>query len=164
LKQGLNVLEAGIDLNFRKNEMIASKEQSSGAHENGVQQERRDTSSLKICLQYNVDLIPIDPWRFVLFWRGIAEEVFANFRFDFQILNENELECFGFYMEFPNSVDRVEVGEGHKFRHALKKAFASLSGTFAKSANPSLANHDGVETSEKLKLKIYSKADLVSSK
>lgn len=162
MKQGLHTFEAGIDLNLKKNELIASKEQASAVHENGVQQEKRDTNALKIYLQYNVDLVPIDPWRFVMFWRGIAEELFANFRFDFQILNDTELECFGFSMEYPNSTEKVEFPEGHKFRQPLKKAFSSLSNTYAEGASRPVANHDGAGAPERLKLKIYSKANFVS--
>ena len=158
----MHAFEAGIDLNLKKNELIASKEQTSAAHENGVTQEKRDTNALKIYLQYNVDLVPIDPWRFVMFWRGIAEELFATFRFDFQILNENEIECFGFAMEYPNSAEKVEFPEGHKFRQPLKKAFASLSNNYAESASRPVVNHDGAAASERLKLRIYSKANVVS--
>jgi len=159
LKQGLSVFEAGIDLNFRKNELAASRDQNSSGQENGVQQER---SSFRYYLQYNVELVPIDPWRFMLFWRGIADDIFANFRFDFQILGDNELECFGLYMEYPNSVDKMEFGPEHQFRRPIKKAFATLSATFAKNAGRVVANHDAVDNSDRLKLKVYSKQDFVS--
>ena len=161
MKQGLNVFEAGIDLNFRKNELAATKDQNA-AQENGVQAERKEGSAFRFYLLYNVELVAIGPWRFMLFWRGIAEEIFANFRFDFQILNENELECFGFYMEYPNSVDKMEFGEGHNFRKPIKKAFSTLSATFARNSGRVVANHDGVENSESLKLKIYSKQDFIT--
>jgi len=162
LKQGLNVFDAGIDLNYRKNELAASKDQSSSGQENGVQHERRE-GGFRYYLQYNVELVPIDPWRFMLFWRGIADDLFANFRFDFQILGENELECFGLYMEYPNAVDKIEFGPGHKFRMPIKKAFATLSAKFAENAGRVVANHDAADTSDTLKLKIYSKQDFVTS-
>ena len=78
------------------------------------------------------------------------------------ILNENEIECFGFAMEYPNSAEKVEFPEGHKFRQPLKKAFASLSNNYAESASRPVVNHDGAAASERLKLRIYSKANVVS--
>ena len=45
-------------------------------------------------INYFIDILPLDPWHFIIMWRSIFDENLLSFFFYFQILSGDQVECF----------------------------------------------------------------------
>lgn len=140
LKQTVWILEAGIDINQKKNEWFAKQDKGHDGQENGVEKDVKRSNHEKVVFmyypQYYVDVVVINPWLFTIYWRSCFSESLTNFTFNFQLIGENELECFGIFLENINSVDQHKLTEGKGYQN-FKRMFSAIGNTLSKLASSS---------------------------
>jgi len=166
LKYSLNILDPGIDINQKKNEFFLKKEKAFQAQQNGASKDVKKMEPIfTYYSQYYVDVVAVSPWHFVLCWRSIFCDNLWNFVFSFQVVGENEVECFDIYYESSNSLEKQRISEENKIIQHFKKFVSNLAFHLQKAsskADPhSHMNSKPAEIVPSLRIKFFNKGDFI---
>lgn len=165
------VLGPAFDLNHKKNEVYARKEKEYQARENGAERDNKKSIE-RLCFSnynnYYVDLVVLDPWHFMIYWRSVFSPHLLGFYFYFQVVGNNEFECVSIYSEHPNSSEREKLGEDNEWFAHIKKRFPSLNQNFWHIANSSSSSSSTMppqqpnfDPNKGMRLKFYNRDSLM---
>ena len=131
MRQSLPLLEFIFDFNEKRIDWMAQlkpAEQENGQREKtpeDIEKEKmRIAKMTKIIYNYYyINVININPWHYVIFWRSCFDPPLISFFFNFQLISDGEYECFGIYLELPNSLQSQKLNETHPFYRPIRELF-----------------------------------------
>lgn len=132
MRQALPLLEFIFDLNEKRIDWMAqikpAPEQENGQREKTAEDKEKERMRIVrmakiIGSYYYINVININPWHYVIYWRNCFEPPLISFFFNFQLVSDGEYECFGIYCEPPNNLETQKITENHAFYKPIRDIF-----------------------------------------
>lgn len=163
MKQALHLFEFSLELGEKKIDWIPSRlrrQESDKEDTPEMEREKEKTmNALKTINSYFINTLILDPWHYIIYWRNLTDFNGLSFFLNFQILSETEHECFGVYYEGLDFPGKQKFDERTSVYASLQTIFKSFN--IQRGMN-GLSNSNGdSQNTTGLKIKIYSKADLM---
>lgn len=177
IKQALPLLDFAFELGEKRFEWVSpsmgsSQDQdgpgrnSEREDQNDMKKEREESikrAEMQMTTNFYINIITIDPWHYVVYWRSFLNFASLSFFFNFQIISETEHECFGAYYEAPNSPNRQKIEEKSPFYPYLQRIFNKYNPQHQMINGISNSNEEYKEASSqgRWKIKLQNKNDLI---
>ena len=126
----------------------------------------RSEKILRLMSQMHMNIIISNPWFYTLFWKPDPEQNLFTFFCNFQIINENEHECFKIYYESALTGQCYNLEDNVPFYTYFQKHFERSCQSQSQNQNQQQPAMNGVpnsngNTKPSLKLKFTTKTEVM---
>ena len=114
--------------------------------------------------QMHIDIVISNPWYYTLFWKPDPDQNLFTFFCNFQIINENEHECFKIYYESAITGQCVNLEDNIPFYGYFQKHFERFCQSHPQQQHQQQHAMNGVQNGNAkggLKLKFNNKTDIM---